>query len=267
MGKKLWQCTNKFLTWTYCKQKCLIKSTQTCLIKTKYRGSHRKRRYLLERFIAKINSSEQTMNHCQHVWSFRTAICYLLSVHIYTWTKSCVTQEKIGRLALCTAPSQPSLPPCISFPLPIPPLLQHLFPTFPIHQLAWLPPSNPPPCLLAISPLFLFRQRSLRTLSFSPSTPLPASPSTLLWTWPWIRAPRGLSLGRCFDLWLGKCFEASWEGPGAWTGVLCLDLLSTQKMGETGAPLMLRYLNWQCSFSVVQLSIYTGYTDWEHGIW
>ena len=39
------------------------------------------------------------MNHCQHVWSFCTAICYLLTVHIYTWTKSCVTQEKIGRLA------------------------------------------------------------------------------------------------------------------------------------------------------------------------
>lgn len=58
--------------------------------------------------------------------------------------------------------------PLISFPLPPPPLLQHLFPTFPMHQLAWLPPSNPPPLLPCH--LFLFANFPL-FLSFSPSIP------------------------------------------------------------------------------------------------
>lgn len=103
-----------------------------------------------------------------------------------------------------------------------------------------------PHCSFTVSLFYLFANFPF-ILSFSLLLSLPASPSTLLWTRPCVCGPRGLSLGRWFDLWLGKCFEESWEGPGAWTGGLYLDLLSTQKMGETAAPLMLRYLNWQCS--------------------
>lgn len=128
-----------------------------------------------------------------------------------------------------------------TFPTPLTSFPQ-LFPTFLIYQLAWLPPSNPPPCSLAISLLYLFANFLLiLQLSLPPFLrPSLASPSTLLWTWPCVCGPRGLSLSRWFDLWLGKCFEESWEGPGAWTRGFCLDLLSTQKMGETAAPLMLR---------------------------
>ncbi len=178
------------------------------------------------------------MNHHQHIFgiSLQQFLIYCLCI------KSCVIQEKTGRSRLTSfAQHFLNLPPLSSFPLPPPPLLQHLFPTFPIHQLAWLPSFKPTPLLSHFSS---FHQSSLRFLSFSPSIP---SPSALLWTWPWNCVPRGLSLGRWFDLWLGKCFEESWERPEVCTGVLCLDLLSAQKMGETSSPLMVMYLNWQYS--------------------
>lgn len=118
-------------------------------------------------------------------------------------------------------------------------LLPHL-----LHTPNCLHPSPQPPHLpqgsLAISFLFL------HSLALSPCVPFPASPSTPLWTWPWICAPRVMSLGGWFDLWLGKCFEESWEEPRALTGVLWLHLLSAQKMEEIGSPWMLCIFTWQC---------------------
>lgn len=136
----------------------------------------------------------------------------------------------------------------INFPLPPPPFAAAPLPhcSFTVSLF----------CLFANFPFVLF---------FSLLPFLPASHSTPLWTRPCVCGPRGLSLGRWFDLWLGKCFEECWEGPGAWTRGLYLDLLSTQKIGETAAPLMLRYLNWQSSpaFMVwcISPSTYIGYTD------
>lgn len=39
-----------------------------------------------------------------------------------------------------------------------------------------------------------------------------------LWTWTGVWRPRGVSLGRGFDLWLRRCFEESRAEPGAWAG-------------------------------------------------
>lgn len=217
MGKKLWQCTNKFLTWTYCKQKCLIKSTQTCLIKTKYRGSHRKRRYLLERFIAKINSSEQTMNHCQHVWSFRTAICYLLSVHIYTWTKSCVTQEKIGRLAWhllhCTISAFPTSPHQL-------PSAHSTFAATPLPHLSDTPACLTPP--LKPTPL---PPRYLPSLPFSPTFP---SHSLFLS----LHSPPCLPEHPALNLALNPCTQRSVTGQMFWS--LAREMLWGELRGARG---------------------------------
>lgn len=153
-------------------------------------------------------------------------------INILNYTKCCIIQKKIWRSSLTS-------------------FAHFLFnPSMCPHQLSsassTFATTPPPHRCFTISLLYLFANFPF-ILSFSLPPSLPASPSTLLWTGPCVWGPRGLSLGRWFDLWLGKCFEESWEGPGAWTGGLYLDLLSTQKMGETAAPLMHRYLNWQCS--------------------
>lgn len=172
---------------------------------------------------------------------------YLFSVY----TESYITLEGVGGSSLKSftqhfpfLPTSPHQLPSASTTL-VPTLLSHHF-----DAPASLP-LPPPPRSTPVLPCYLI------SLPFLPAFPsfslfhslrsLPASPSALLWTWPWICAPRGLSLGIWFDLWLGKCFEESWEEPGAWAGVFRLDLLSAQNMEETGALSMPHILNWQCS--------------------
>ena len=128
----------------------------------------------------------------------------------------------------------------ISFPLPPP----QLFPTFLIHQLAWLPPSNPPPLLSHFSTfsptfpsfsLFLSLHPSLPPLapSFEPGL-VSVDPEVCHWA-------DGLISG--WGNALRRAERGQGPGPGASACTCCLHKIWEKLL----LPWCLEYLNWQCS--------------------
>lgn len=153
---------------------------------------------------------------------------------IFTWGEKRKSQTAVsfGNFSIfCKTFSKPTYLPSLAFPS---------FSTFPTNYLTWQPlfPPNHPllPCYLT----FFFFPHFPFLLSLHPCFPLhfffepglvSVDPKVCHWA-------GGLISGR------GIALRRAERGQRPGLGGLCMDLLSTQKMGETAVPLMLRYLNW-----------------------
>lgn len=148
----------------------------------------------------------QLSSHC------RRTNYELLSVSAHQMLRQARGRRKILAWHLSHSTFSAFLPLLINFFLSPPTWPQHLFSSCLMHQLACPPPPPPLPKAIPCPPLLSHFSSFLLTFpSFPFFLSLPASPCTLLWAWSWICTPKSLSLGRWFDLWLGKCFEESCE--------------------------------------------------------